>query len=493
MPIYSGVAQDGATPLAGLQPREDLMPEPGARADARRDRATVLALFLAALVIRVVYTLLIDVGRAIPPGSDSVSYDNFARAILAGTGWIFHPGPELYRPPGYPFILALLYAITGKSLAVVQCLQSLAGAASVVLVYEFGRRHVGRTAALLAAVWLLVNPLHLDFNGRLLRETWLVLLNVALLASLLAGDGLRARGVWRTALLFTLLAHVDSRYLFHLPFFAAYYALAAGGGTRAERSRPATTPNAAAGGARGAAAAPVTGWAHRRVVNIPGAVRPTLLFAAAVVLFSAPWAIRNALAYDHLVIIDPRVLGLWGGRARTAVVGESRPAQETYAGWETLKQARLDSLSAEERAAFQAGLRPKSGQPARAIYNVTELWRIMRLRPEYRPLPDGRYMGVWSRSHNAASLLFMGLLLPAFLLGAWRALARADRFGLVLLAFIAVHTLLHVVVHSTTRYRLPVEPFYGLIAFQEVARWMGRRRAPSSVPEGPEALAAAPR
>src|SRR5512137_1693085 len=151
VPIYSGVAQAGAAPTAGPQPREELMPEPGARPDARRDRTTVIVLFLAALAIRVVYTLLKDVGHAIPPGTDCVSYDNYARAILAGTGWIAHPGPELFRPPGYPFALAALYALTGRNLALVQCLQSIVGAASVVLVYEFGRRQIGRTAALLCA------------------------------------------------------------------------------------------------------------------------------------------------------------------------------------------------------------------------------------------------------------------------------------------------------------------------------------------------------
>ena len=54
--------------------------------------------------------------------------------------------------------------------------------------------------------------------------------------------------------------------------------------------------------------------------RLPGAARPALLFLAFTLLFSAPWALRNALAYDTRVVIDPRVLAKWGARARTGVV-----------------------------------------------------------------------------------------------------------------------------------------------------------------------------
>lgn len=407
-----------------------------------------LLLFGVALAIRLAWTWRRDLGDPVPFGTDSVSYDAFARAILSGTSWISHPGPELFRPPGYPMALAVLYALFGGHLALVQLSQSLVGATSVLLVYEFGRRHAGATPALLAALWLLVNPLHLEFNGKLLRETWLVLLNVGLVASLLADDGRRARGVWRTALLFTLLAHFDSRYLFHLPFFAVYYALAPGG-------RP-------AGAAR---------WLSTG--------RAALLFVLATLVFSAPWAIRNAVAYDRFVLIDTRALDRWGRRAQSAVAGDADSPARLLADFEAGKTARLDSLGAEERQAFERGIRPRFGQPHKAIFNLAEFWRIVHVQPEYRPFPDARFASRWSRSHNLSSLLFMGLLLPGFLLGAWWGLTRWDRFTLVIVAFIAVHTLLHVLVHSVVRYRLPVEPLYALVSFREMVRWFRGRSRPA--------------
>ena len=78
-----------------------------------RDTRLAWALFVGALIVRLFYIAYRDLGNAIPVGTDAVSYDVFARAILSGTGWLTHPGPELFRPPGYPMILAAQYALFG--------------------------------------------------------------------------------------------------------------------------------------------------------------------------------------------------------------------------------------------------------------------------------------------------------------------------------------------------------------------------------------------
>ncbi|HEX7880463.1 MAG TPA: glycosyltransferase family 39 protein [Candidatus Eisenbacteria bacterium] len=417
------------------------------------DKRLAWALFLGALVIRLAYIALRDLGQAVPAGTDAVSYDAFARAILAGTGWIAHPGPELFRPPGFPMILAVQYAIFGGNLDLVQLSQAVVGAASVVLVFEFGRRQGHRSAALLAALWLMVNPLHLDFAGKLLRENWLVLLNVAVIASLLADAGLKPGGIIRTGLLFTFLMHIDSRYVFHLPFFALYLLLA-----QPDTACPFST---------------------RRLSS---AVRPTILFVIVVLAASAPWAIRNAVAYDRFVLIDPRTLDRWVGGRHDAMNQAGDPAKESLPAFEAAKSARLDSLSTEERAAFRAGVRPRSGAVNKAIFNFTEFWRVWHTNDEYRPFPDTRFAGRWSTEHNASSLLFMGALLPFFLVGVVRGVAALDRPVLVMTAFIAVHTLLHVAVHSVTRYRLPVEPLYALIAFNALVALMPKKE-PMPLPE----------
>ncbi|MDZ4805627.1 MAG: hypothetical protein SGI90_12270 [Candidatus Eisenbacteria bacterium] len=406
-----------------------------------RDFRLAWALFLGALIVRLAYIALRDLGNAVPTGTDAVSYDVFARAILAGSSWLTHPGAELFRPPGFPVILAAQYALFCGNMDVVQLSQAFVGAASVVLLFEFGRRHVDRKAALLAAAWLMINPLHLDFAGKLLRENWLVLLNIAVIASLLAKDGLATKGLIRTALLFTLLMHIDSRYVFHLPFFALYISLA--------------KPSKQA----------LLGWSR-----LTASIKPTALFLLVVLAASAPWAIRNAVAYDRFVLIDPRALDRWANKAKASVAREAESRALPMAGFEARKTAQFDSLTTEEQAAFRAGIRPGSGALTKATFNLTEFWRLYHNHSEYRPFPDARFASRWSLEHNVSSLVFMGLLLPFFVIGVVRGVQTADRVILVMTAFIIVHTLLHVVVHSVTRYRLPVEPFYALIAMQSIVK-----------------------
>jgi len=419
-----------------------------------RDTRLAWALFVGALIVRLAYIAFRDLGHAIPVGTDAVSYDVFARAILSGTGWLTHPGPELFRPPGYPIILAAQYALFAGNLDLVQLSQAFVGAASVVLLFEFGRRHLDRRAAFLAALWLMVNPLHLDFAGKLLRENWLVLLNLALIASWLANDGLTTKGLIRSALLFTLLMHIDSRYVFHLPFILVYISLA-----KPSEQAP---------------------WSWTRLT---AAIKPTAIFLLVVLAASAPWAIRNAVAYDRFVLIDPRALDRWANKAKASVAGEAESATVPMAAFEARKIAQFDSLSTEEQVAYRAGIRPKSGPVNKAVFNLTEFWRLWHTRHEYRPFPDARFAGKWSLEHNVSSLVFMGLLMPFFLLGVLRGIQTADRAILVMTAFIAVHTLLHVAVHSVTRYRLPIEPFVALISFQALSSLVATRRATPPAPD----------
>ncbi|TPW16745.1 MAG: hypothetical protein FD129_638 [bacterium] len=422
-----------------------------------RDARLAWALFFCALIVRLCYIAYRDLGNAIPVGTDAVSYDVYARAILSGTGWLTHPGAELFRPPGFPLILAAQYLLFGGNLDLVQLSQAFVGAASVVLVFEFGRRHLNQRAALFAALWLMVNPLHLDFAGKLLRENWLVLLNLALIASWLAHDGLTTKGLIRSALLFTLLMHVDSRYIFHLPFILIYISLA-------KPSNPS-----------------LPGWSR-----LTAAIKPTALFLLVVLAASAPWAIRNAVAYDRFVLIDPRALDRWANKAKASVAREAESPSLPMDAFEARKLAQFDSLSTEEQVAYQAGIRPKSGPVNKAVFNLTEFWRLWHTGSEYRPFPDARFAGKWSTEHNVSSLVFMGLLLPFFLLGVVRGVQTAHPAILVMAAFMAVHTLLHVAVHSVTRYRLPIEPFYALIGLQALTSLVAMRRA---TPPAPKAAA----
>lgn len=99
------------------------------------------------------------------PVLDPQLNDYWARAMVTGdwTPPAHAPDPEIRttpfgRPPGYPYLLAAIYAVFGLDYHVPRVVQMLAGAMNAVLLYAFARALYGRLAAafaglLLAACW----------------------------------------------------------------------------------------------------------------------------------------------------------------------------------------------------------------------------------------------------------------------------------------------------------------------------------------------------
>ena len=87
----------------------------------------LIAVFVAAFLMRLIFNVYVmgidDAGiERFPDGKD---YDALALALAGGTGYEIDQSPNTFRPPGYPFFLAAVYALAGHSFAVVKVLQSL--------------------------------------------------------------------------------------------------------------------------------------------------------------------------------------------------------------------------------------------------------------------------------------------------------------------------------------------------------------------------------
>ena len=128
-------AAKGDTAGAGARPRT------GGRWLPSRGAAAVFAL---ALVVRLGYQLEI---RNLPTlhelVMDAQRYDALAREIL-DHGWM--PRGSFYQAPLYPYLLAAVYAVSGRSLAAVRLAQALLGALTAVLAGIAGGRLWERTA-----------------------------------------------------------------------------------------------------------------------------------------------------------------------------------------------------------------------------------------------------------------------------------------------------------------------------------------------------------
>lgn len=135
------------------------------------------------------------------PAVDAGYNDAWARAIARGDEHFsepYSPTPvdtaAYFRPPGYPFFLALVYRIFGENYLAPRIVQMLLGVASVALLAWFGRRWygaaVGFVAMLLAGTyWGLIY-----FEGELLEPALLIFSDVVMLAALAEAGSAVSRG-----------------------------------------------------------------------------------------------------------------------------------------------------------------------------------------------------------------------------------------------------------------------------------------------------------
>jgi 4-amino-4-deoxy-L-arabinose transferase-like glycosyltransferase len=160
--------------------------------DRERRIVWLVALLLAvALVVRIGYVAVTPGYRAI---NDADNYDVHARSIAAGQGFArIGSGPSgetAFRPPGYPYLLAGVYALTGVERAkpatrflAGRVANALVGTAVVALIgllsAQLFDRRVALAAMALGAVYL---PLIL-VGGSLMSETLFAALLLGALAA----------------------------------------------------------------------------------------------------------------------------------------------------------------------------------------------------------------------------------------------------------------------------------------------------------------------
>ncbi len=151
----------------------------------------LIAILLVGAAVRAAYLLELSGSPEVhAPVLDAAFHDFWAKALLSGD-WTppeefadpqIHTSPY-FRPPGYPYALALLYAVTGGQPLLVRALQMMLSLGNVLLVHRIGLRLGGtqtaRLGALLAATYWAMPY----FEGELLAPSLLVGL---LLGSLLA-------------------------------------------------------------------------------------------------------------------------------------------------------------------------------------------------------------------------------------------------------------------------------------------------------------------
>jgi 4-amino-4-deoxy-L-arabinose transferase-like glycosyltransferase len=138
----------------------------------------VVALAALAFVIRLAAVLLMRDITLPPQGissSDDVEFHHMGQRLAGGAGYVGDKGkPTSFRAPGFPFMLATVYATVGEIPAIIFVLHCALGALACVLTYclarEFVTEGMARLAGLLACFYLG----HIYFATQYLSESLFV-------------------------------------------------------------------------------------------------------------------------------------------------------------------------------------------------------------------------------------------------------------------------------------------------------------------------------
>jgi 4-amino-4-deoxy-L-arabinose transferase-like glycosyltransferase len=400
-----------------------------------KDLRLVALLTGLALVLRLGFVLAVErQGFAL---NDTYFYFLTARSLSDDGGFTFVPGyPAAHWPPAFPFVLSVVFRVTGPHELSGEVLNAVLGALTVAVLYALARRIFGRREALVAAAMLAVFPGQILWTDVLVAETLYTFLLVAFFL-LLAVVPRRPWSAVALGLGIGLLALTRGEGLLLIPVVLAVWWPGIPG----------------------------------RALLARGAV---LVGAAALVI--APWTIRNAIVMDAFIPLSTNSsTTLWSGHNPDAKGGQIYAGRE-LTGRITGKQPEVEEASILRGEAFEFMLE----NPRRELELIPlKLFNLNRGdsyamewvnygKPGQRPI--GAEIGTPLRvladfGYYALLASTVGALL-LFRRRLWR--TRLTRGILVLFAGSLV--LYGFVYYGNYRYRVPLEPLMILVAAPLLAR-----------------------
>jgi len=440
------------------------------RLAARRTWLMLGLLFAAALGLRVAAIFVLDSHHT----AFTYEHGEIAENLLAGRGFsvkfLGGKGPTSQQAPGYPFLLAAVYAVLGKgpaALLAVQLLQAVAGAVIVLLTVQLGwallpkRPEIGWIAGILAAI----APPHVYMVTHIQVVTWATLGLTAMFTLALSPRVAQSR--WG---LVAIGVTIGLTLLFE-PILALATPLAAWGVWRANLRGG--CPDR--GSFRRAFAYTATVTAVAVAVVMPWTVRNCRVHGEFVFIKStfgyAFWQANNPASFgtdkipkESALLIAARHDGTWAGVHEALVAARH---ETLYIDDVLLKPTKYREFKGMTELERSRHLGAKAGAFIRE--NPGEYARLCLLRLRYFLLGDEtnpKTRHVIYRAFNLSWLLMVGL-------GLW--LLRADWRQLwPLAAAFAVVMLFHVLTITSARFRIPLEPITLLWAAAPLAALWAR-------------------
>lgn len=394
----------------------------------------ILFLFLLALALRLIFMgAWHTAGRGERLSSDSQSYVDIARNLAAGEGFLAKEKfPTARRPPLYPVMIAALLKMQLPFPVAVQIIQAFLGSFSVVLLFWMGKEVLDAHAGFWAAFFLAIDYESIRNTVAILSETLFIFCVIAsflflyraarnpMISARLAdlGDPLFAGILAGLALL------TRDVLIFFFPLAAAWFFLG-------------VSPKKAAARAG--------------------------LYLFALMLIITPWMVRNTLLFKKLCLIT-----MSGGYTFYLANNPYATGGRTGGDWEINKDTRY----------------PENSDSMRSKGPSEENEYLMKLGLKFVSENPGQFMGLtfqkilntWRPFQTDAhpmTRLVQGISYLAILSLAGAGIYQSRRSWLEFLPLYGLFVyvfLLHAVLISGIRYRLPVMPFLMLFAGLALSR-----------------------
>ncbi|HEX4971581.1 MAG TPA: glycosyltransferase family 39 protein [Steroidobacteraceae bacterium] len=414
--------------------------------DTRRESVRMaLLVFVAALVMRIPVALWLPEQVVWPDGN---RYERVALNLLEGKG--FGDLVENRRSvPTQPLLIAGVYSVFGQSYVALRIVSAILGALSCVVAFLLGRQLFGVVAGVCAGLLLAAYP-HLVYLSALFEypQTLGILFLVTFLLLLYRFDDSR-----KLSTLF-LASVVLGATILTLPTLLLFV--------------------------------PVFGLlALKRDASLRSNLGYALVAAAGLAITVGSWTLRNYIAYDHVVVVNAasganfwaannEAYARWGKRGSVPMCGGPYADtsyclefRETEADLQRRNLTRTEYVLAQERAAWEHGLRFVRESPSRfarlAVTKFLQLWS---------PWPDAVNTGAargGDKRGAISALTYIPMLVLALAGLVMTARTHARKLIPVYL-LIAVFVAPFTVFLPTMRYRLPIDCLLGIFAAVPLAR-----------------------
>ena len=389
----------------------------------------IISIFCIAFIVRVIFFLIMPqfFDRMFRFWDDWI-YLEYAKNILNQGWWVLDiskldvniDGRQYNADgvgPGYPLVVSLIMFLFGDDLRVIMFLNVIFSSLTCIVIYYLGKEVFYKQIGILSSFWSIIYVYFMIYMPRVLKENLLQLLIplvILLMVYEIKKEKVNMISIF-FPLAFTYLVHSDERYIIFLPIIL------------------------------------FTMIACDNVHRINGLKKFTV-FLAAVIILSIPWAVRNYVVYNRLVILTTRTE--WFRENNVEIV--KKPLFDRILNSKAVS-GNLDNTS---KMKFEN----KSGYFDEKLQRLSIYWAPMVLRESKL---GSNVMLAGSLKYNLGGLLTYGILLPFFIVGSIFTLKK-NKLGFSLIIFIIIQSLLHIlidIINPWPRYRYPIDSLIIIIAF----------------------------